>query len=243
VTGGDFTITASRTSITLDRNSQAGYAVILRSNGFAGTVSLTITVTPVVANGVTAKLKMSSLMLTLNGSNASNVMVFDTNSTPPGTYTVTVTATSGSLSHSATTIVTVRTAQSVLLTFKGYDFDDFDNGVGQLLVKVNGQLVVDIPAGLNSLTGTGDFAPYQGTTINFGPFDITSLLVRGRNTIVFMDPTAFDHFGIVSNVNIIQGSTVLLHVKHAGGVYPGHSQTFTFWNPPLTIASLIAKNR
>jgi hypothetical protein len=219
-------------------NSHTAYAVILRSNGFAGTVTLTVTVTPSVANGVTAILKFSSLLLTLNGSNASNVMVFDTSSTPPGNYTIVITAMSGSLSHSATTTVTVSSSHNLLLTFNGFDVDDFDNGVGQLQVLVNGQMVVDIPAGLNNLSGTGDFASYIGTNVSFGPFDITDLLVQGQNTILFTDSSPFDHFGVVSIVRITQGDTVLLSMPRSRGIYPGHSAAYTFSNPPLVITSL-----
>ncbi len=49
----------------------------------------------------------------------------------------------------------------VLLTFTGSELDDFDNGVGQLNVLVNSQLLVDIPAGLNHLTGSGDYDSYN----------------------------------------------------------------------------------
>jgi len=125
----------------------------------------------------------------------------------------------------------------VLLTFNGFDLDDFDNGVSQLQVFVNGQFVVDIPAGLNHLTGTGDFDAYGGTDVNFGPFDITSFLVNGQNTILFQDPTSFDHYGIVSNVTIVQGNTLLLHSSRGRGVFPGFSPRFTFSNPALTITS------
>jgi len=110
-----------------------------------------------------------------------------------------------------------------MLTFNGSDLDDFDSGVGQLHVLVNGQLVADIPAGLNHLIGTGDYQPYQNRAVNFGPFDITSLLVSGQNTILFRDPTSFDHFGIVRNVRIVQGSSILLEAPRARGVYPGFS--------------------
>jgi hypothetical protein len=126
---------------------------------------------------------------------------------------------------------------SVLLTFKGFDLDDFDDGVGQLDVLVNGQLVTDIPAGLNHLTGTGDYEPYQNTGVDFGPFDITGLIVSGQNTILFKDPTPFDHFGVVRNIRIVQGSSILLQAPRARGVYPGFSFSYTFSNPPLAINS------
>ena len=123
------------------------------------------------------------------------------------------------------------------MTFNGFDFDDFDDGVGQLAVIVNGQLVADIPAGLNHLTGTGDYESYENTAVDFGPFDISAFLVSGQNTIQFKDPTSFDHYGVVRNVLIVQGNSILLQAPRARGVYPGSSFSYTFSNPPLTISS------
>jgi PKD repeat protein len=142
----------------------------------------------------------------------------------------------GSVGTSDTITVSSPTGNPVLLTFRGFDLDDFDNGVGQFQVLVNGHLVVDIPAGLNHLSGSGDYAPYMRTWINFGPFDITSFVVQGQNTIVFLDPVS-SHFGLVRNVTIIQGTVVLLHVVRASPVFPGHPTTYTFSIPPLIITS------
>ena len=100
----------------------------------------------------------------------------------------------------------------------------FDNGVGQFQVLVNGHLVVDIPAGLNHLTGSGDFTPYSDTWVNFGPFDMTSFVVQGQSRIVFQDLLS-SHFGLVRNVTIIQGNVVLLHVVRASAVFPCHLTT------------------
>jgi hypothetical protein len=149
---------------------------------------------------------------------------------------------SGHKTSSASFAVNVRSSQGkqVLLTFTGFSLDDFNNGVGQLDVLVNGQLVVDIPAGLNHLTGTGDFKPYENTIVNFGPFDITRFMVNGQNSILFRDPTPFDHFGIVSNVTIIQDGSVLLQALRARGVYPAFSFTYTFSSTPLTVGSFAA---
>jgi PKD repeat protein len=137
---------------------------------------------------------------------------------------------------SNTITVSSPTGKPVLLTFSGFDLDDFENGVGQFQVLVNGHLVVDIPAGLNHLTGSGDYAPYTDTWVAFGPFDITSFVVQGQNTIVFQDPLS-SHFGLVRNVTIIQGNIVLLHVVKASAVFPGHPTTYTFSIPPLIITS------
>src|SRR5207244_11749697 len=114
----------------------------------------------------------------------------------------------------------------VLLTFRAFELDDFDNGVGELQVFVNGHLLVDIPAGLNHLTGTGDYTPYTNRWVKFGPFDITSFVIQGQNTIVFSDPTIFDHFGLVRNVTIVQCNTVLLLVPGARGAYRGLAEAY-----------------
>ncbi len=127
------------------------------------------------------------------------------------------------------------TGGSVFLTFNGFDLDDFDDGVGQLDVLVNGHIVADIPAGLNHLSGTGDYNPYRLAAVDFGPFDISVFLVSGQNTILFKDPTPFDHFGVVRNVLIVQGNSILLQAPNARGVSPGFSFSYTFSNPPLTI--------
>ncbi len=89
---------------------------------------------------------------------------------------------SGHMSSTGSFTVNVRPlpGKTVLLTFTAFDVDDFDNGIGQLDVVVNGQPVTDIPAGLNHLTGTGDFKPYQDTVFHFGPFDITRFIVQGQ---------------------------------------------------------------
>lgn len=163
----------------------------------------------------------------------------------PGNYTATVTGTSETLSHSTsvTFAVTKPTGQPVLLTFKGFDLDDFDNSTGQLQVFVNGNLVVDIPAGLHNLQGTGDYTPYTNRWIDFGPFDITTFVINGQNNITFADLNPADHFGIVKNVTITQGSTVLLHVPFARGVEPDQKVTYTFSIPPLVLVSFTVSNQ
>jgi PKD repeat protein len=127
------------------------------------------------------------------------------------------------------------------LTFSAFDLDDFDNGVGQFQVLVNGHLVVDIPAGLNHLSGSGDYAPYTNTWIRFGPFDITSFVVQGQNTIVFRNPLV-SHDGLVRNVTITQGNTILLQVMRASSVEPGEPTTYTFSIPLLKITDFIGQS-
>jgi hypothetical protein len=232
----DFGITANPKSVPVNAGV-AGSSMIAISpvNGFTGAVALSIT-----TNSTNLSCTLSSTSIT-GGSGTSTLSC---TASSPGTYLSTVLATSGSLSHSAsvTFIATLPTGKPVLLTFQGFDLDDFNNGVGQLRVFVNGNLVVDIPAGLNHLSGSGDFSLYDNTWVNFGPFDITSFVVQGQNTILFMDPQTSDHFGLVRNVTIVQGDTILLHVERARGVYPGFSFSYTFSNPPLMLKDFTASS-
>jgi len=50
------------------------------------------------------------------------------------------------------------------------------------------------------------------------------------------------HFGLIRNVTIVQGDTVLLRVSGSRFVNAFHSVTFTFSIPPLVITSFTASN-
>jgi PKD repeat protein len=153
-----------------------------------------------------------------------------------GTFTVTVTVTDANAKNATSTqtiIISTVTGTTTQLTFDAFDIDDFSNGVGQLSVLVNGHLVVNIPTGQ---TGSGDYKPYDDIWVHFGPFDITSFIVPGENTIVFMNPLT-SHDGLVRNINITQGSTTLLFERRAHEISPTRSFSLTFSNPPLAIIS------
>ena len=146
---------------------------------------------------------------------------------------------SGDTAHtqsSGSFVLNVRTPPKghTTLTFTGFNLDDFDSSIGQLQVLVNGQLVADIPAGVNQLTGSGDFSAYADTNVVFGPFDITAFLVNGQNIVTFVDPLSA-HEGFVRNVRIVQETSTLLNVRFGSEVSPGHSTTYTFSMPPLTV--------
>ncbi len=196
------------------------------------TVTFTVTDPDGTVTGITVSWGDSSTPDALAGTATTDTHTYASG----GSFTITVAATDNSGSVSSVELsetVTSVTTTPVKLTFQGFNLDDFDNGVGQLQVFVNGHQVVDIPAGLNHLTGTGDYAPYTNRWVSFGPFDITSFVVQGQNTIVFMSPSP-GHFGLVKNVTITQGDSTLLHVRGARHVSLTHSVTFTFSNPPTT---------
>ncbi len=116
----DFTISANPTSLSIPRRQSATSTITLTSvNGFSGTVSLNATVyanpgmcSPprdpcFVPNQPTASLSPTNVTLSSGGTGTSRLTVTTRNTTPTGSYTVIVTATSGSLSHSVSISVTV----------------------------------------------------------------------------------------------------------------------------------------
>src|SRR3989449_2350796 len=103
---GDFSITSSPSSMTISRGSSAGSTISLTSlNGFSGTINLATVVSP--TSGPKTSLSSSSVTLTSGGQGTSILNVRALHKTPIGAYTITVTATSGSLSHSVTITVNI----------------------------------------------------------------------------------------------------------------------------------------
>ncbi len=67
--------------------------------GFSGYVNLSATVAPILSNGPTASFYVSSVSVPSGGSGATAILVSTVSNTPLGNYTVTITGTSGTLSH------------------------------------------------------------------------------------------------------------------------------------------------
>jgi len=99
----DFTISASPTTVNVQAGSSGTSSITLRSvAGFTGTINFSIAVTP---SGLTASISPASISLSPGGSGSSTLTI---NSTKVGTYTVIVTGTSGSSTHSVTITVNVQ---------------------------------------------------------------------------------------------------------------------------------------
>src|SRR5262249_4880586 len=100
----DFTIIASPSSQSISRGSTATFSItVTGNNGFNSTVNLTASISPMVKRG-----PMATVPSTVGPFSTSTLSVSTVRNTQMGTYTVTVTATSGTLSHavSVTVIVT-----------------------------------------------------------------------------------------------------------------------------------------
>jgi len=103
----DFSISASPASQAVAQGSPASYTLtVAPSNGFTGNVSLSVAGLPTGANP-----SFTSNPIT-GGSWNSTMNVTTTASTPAGTYPLTVTGTSGNLTHSATVTLVVNAAQT-----------------------------------------------------------------------------------------------------------------------------------
>ncbi len=99
----DFSISASPSSLTVIQGSGRTSTVnVAGVFGFSGDVNLTVTVSPAVIEGPTGSLNPTMVTLALDGTGASSLSISTVPTTPIGTYTVTVTGSSGSLSHSTT---------------------------------------------------------------------------------------------------------------------------------------------
>jgi subtilisin family serine protease len=104
ITGGppDFTLAANPPALTVSRGATATFLVdVGAKNGFAGSVTL-------AAAGVPTGAKATFLPNPLTGSGRSTLSVKTVTTTRAGSYTLTITGTSGALRHQATVKLTVR---------------------------------------------------------------------------------------------------------------------------------------
>jgi uncharacterized membrane protein len=98
----DFTISVSPTSLTVARNSSGNYTVtITGQNGFAGTVNLSVT-------GLGARVSATFTPTSVTGSGTSTLRVTVNRRATTGNRTLTITGTSGSLTHSTNATLTIQ---------------------------------------------------------------------------------------------------------------------------------------
>jgi unsaturated rhamnogalacturonyl hydrolase len=101
-TTGDFSLAVSPTSQTVLAGFQTSYTVTsTASNGFAGTVSFSVT-------GQPGRSSVSFSPSSVSGSGSSTLTISTGRKTQSGTYTLKITGTSGTLSHSVTATLVVQ---------------------------------------------------------------------------------------------------------------------------------------
>jgi hypothetical protein len=76
-------------------------------NGFNGIVTLSMSIQPLLKKGPTISISTTTINLAPGGTATATFVVSTNGATQPGTYFVTVTATSGSLIQTVTLTVTV----------------------------------------------------------------------------------------------------------------------------------------
>ncbi|CRK56677.1 Aminopeptidase Y (Arg, Lys, Leu preference) [Alloactinosynnema sp. L-07] len=101
----DFTLTANPTSVSIPQGQERTSAVTVTSTGgFTGATTLTVSGAP---TGVSTVWQSNPVSPPANGSVSSQLAIAATATMPAGSFDLTVTGTSGSLTHSATVRVTV----------------------------------------------------------------------------------------------------------------------------------------
>jgi hypothetical protein len=124
VSGGDFNVSVSPASINVVQGSQAYSTVTLQASG---TFSSPVTLTTTAVNGLSLSFNVSPIPVPLAGTAAAQLIVSVAGTTPTGTYTIPIIATSGSLSHSTSLTVTVIRA----------GLQDFAIGVSSTTIMIN----------------------------------------------------------------------------------------------------------
>ena len=111
----DFLISATPSSQNVTRSSSANYTVaIAPEGGFVGTVALSASGLP---SGATASFSPTSI----SGSSTATLMVSTNNAVAGGSYPITVTGVSGSLTHNTTVTLVVQVVVPASAVFDRYD--------------------------------------------------------------------------------------------------------------------------
>ncbi len=111
----DFLISATPSSQTVARSASVNYTVTISpEGGFVGTVALSASGLP---SGATASISPTSI----SGASSATLMVSTNNAVPGGTYPITVTGVSGSLTHSTTVTLVVQVVVPASAVFDKYD--------------------------------------------------------------------------------------------------------------------------
>jgi galactose oxidase-like protein/PKD domain-containing protein len=161
ITVADFGVSATPSSTTVAQGVNAGYtATVTGGPGFTGTVGFNVT-------GLPAGASASFNPTTVTGSGSTALTVSTSNSTPAGTYTLTIRGTSGPVSHTTTVtlVVTVVGDFSIVATPSSQTVQNGNNGTYSVTI---GSL-----AGFTSTVSLSVGALPKFVTASFSPASIT----------------------------------------------------------------------
>ena len=157
---GDFAMAASPSSATLTQGGSTSYSITISpTGGFSGQVSLSVNGLPSGASGSFAPSPAST---------SSALSVMTTASTPAGTYSLTITGTSGTLTHTATVALVVNAAIDFTLSASPSSQSVLPGGSTSYSVAITpsggftGQITLSV-SGLPS-GASGSFAPNPAAT-------------------------------------------------------------------------------
>jgi hypothetical protein len=110
----DFALTAAPSSQSVSAGSSASYIVYATpQGGYTGTVSLSC---PAAPTGITCSFAQTSLTLAQGGGQVNTGLTINTANSTAGPYTVTISGTAGSLTHTTTVSLTVAGTPTFSLT-------------------------------------------------------------------------------------------------------------------------------
>jgi len=166
----DFSLSAAPSSQTVTPSGGTSYtATVSAINGFSGSVGLSVSGLPASASGSFSPASVS-------GSGSSTLTVSTTCATPAGTYPLTITGTSGGISHSAPPVTLVVTAAEG-------DFTLSAAPASQTVTVGNGASYTVTAASAGCFTGSISLSVSglpAGVTASFNP---TSVIGSGSSTL------------------------------------------------------------
>ncbi len=161
----DFSLSASPSSQTVTAGNSTSFTVSVAAiNGFTGTVALG-------ESGMPAGMLASCSPASITTSGSCTLNVSTTTSTTAGTYSLTITGSSGSLSHSATVSVTVKAVSPPP------DFTLSGTPISRTVTAGNSTTFTASVGPLNGFTGTVTLAAKNlptGVSASFVPGSITT---------------------------------------------------------------------
>ncbi len=179
VTSVDFAANAAKSVLTLNAGFSNATSITLGSvNGFSGTVALTATSN---STNLSSSLSAPSVTLQASGPGSTASVVVTVNGTKTGNYLITITATSGSLTHKIT------------ITVKVVDFSIASAASIQVNVGSSGSTTINL-ASLNGFAGTvsltnstipsGIIASLTSRSVLLSPNGSTSVILTVFSTTV-----------------------------------------------------------